>query len=84
MLPSLFASGDSDRDWNVPRAAAVGAFVGFVASAFRTFGPMRDDGSTLSRLTEIAGVTLVFALLCAGAALLRNALARRVIRPRTK
>ena len=84
MLPSLFASGDSARAWNVSRAAALGAAVGLVASSFRTFGPLRDADSTLSRLVEIAGVTLVFALLCAGVALLRNIIARRLIWPETK
>ena len=84
MLPSLFASRDSDRAWNVSRAAALGAAVGFVASSFRTFGPLRDAGSTFSRIVEIAGVTLVFALLCAGVALLRNIIARRLIWPERK
>ncbi len=84
MLPSFFASGDNDRAWNVSRAAAVGATVGFVASAFRTFGPLRDAGSMFLRIVEIAGVTLAFALLCAGAALLRNVIARQLIWPGTK
>ena len=84
MLPSLFASGDNDRAWYVSRAAALGAAVGFVASSFRTFGPLRDADSTFSRIVEIAGVTLVFALLCAGVALVRNIIARRLIWPETK
>jgi len=84
VLPSLFASRDSDRAWNVSRAAAFGAAVGFVAAAFRTFGPLRDAGSTFSRFVEIAGVTLAFALLCAGAALLRNVIARWLISPEAK
>ncbi len=84
MLPSLFASGDSDRAWNVSRAAALGAAVGFLAASFRTFGPLRDADSTFSHIVEIAGVTLAFALLCAGAALLRNVIARWLISPEAK
>ena len=84
MLPSLFASGDSDRAWNVSRAAALGAAVGFVAATFRTFGSLRDVGSTFSRIVEIGGVTLAFAVLCAGAALLRNVIARWLISPEAK
>ena len=63
-----------------PRAAALGAAVGFVA-AVQNIRPVAGGGSTLTPIAEIAGVTLVFALLCAGAALLRNALARRLIWP---
>jgi hypothetical protein len=84
VIPSLFASGNRDRAWNISRAAALGAAVGFVAASFRTFGPLRDAGSTFSRIVEIGGVTLAFALLCAGAALLRNVIARWLISPKAK
>jgi hypothetical protein len=84
VLPSLFASGESSRVWNVSRAAAFGAAVGSVAASFKTFGPLRDAGSAFSRMLEVAGVTVAFGLLCAGTTLLRNVIARWLISPETK
>jgi hypothetical protein len=81
MLPSLFASGDGARAWNVTRAAAYGAGVGAIAALFRTLGPLHEAGSAPTRVLEIAGVALAFALLCAAAAALRNFIARRLIWP---
>jgi hypothetical protein len=85
MLPSLFASGDGARAWNVTRAAAYGAGVGAIAALFRTLGPLHEAGSASTRVStrvlEIAGIALVFALLCAAAASLRNFIARRLIWP---
>jgi hypothetical protein len=83
MIPSLFVSKNEARPWSVMRAAALGAAVGLLAAIFKTLGPLRvsNAGATLT-IAEIGGAALVFALLCAGAALLRNAIARRVIWPK--
>lgn len=77
MLPSLFASEEGARAWNVARAAGYGAALGALAALFKTFGPLHAGAP--AGLGEIVGATLGFALLCAGAAALRNFLARRVI-----
>lgn len=79
MLPSLFASGDNARAWSVRRAAAYGAALGAFASLFKTLGPMHEPASVSMRTVEIVGVTVAFALLCAGAAALRNFIVRRFI-----
>ncbi len=89
MLPSLFISGERGREWNVGRAAAYGAALGAVAALIKTFGPLRIVAPLSANLTErltgnaleIAGAALGFALLCAGVALLRNIIARRLIWP---
>jgi hypothetical protein len=78
-IPSLYPSGDGARGWSVPRAAACGAGIGALASFFKTFGPLRDAAPDAVSFLQIAGATLVFALLCAGAAVLRNSIARRLI-----
>lgn len=77
-LLSLFVSGDSGRAWNVPRAAAFGAGVGLLAALFKAFGPFHEGGGGESLVT-IAAVAVAFALLCGGAAVLRNFIARRLI-----
>jgi hypothetical protein len=79
MLPSLFASGENARTWSVSRAAIYGAAVGAAAALFKILGPLHEPGSAAARALEIAGVALAFALLCAGAALLRNLIARRFV-----
>ena len=84
MLPSLFASGDGARDWSIMRAAAYGAGIGALAALLRTFGPLHNAGSAFAHVWEIAAAALAFALLCAGAAALRNAVARRLIRQRAQ
>jgi hypothetical protein len=81
MLPSLFAAGERGHAWSVPRAAAYGAAVGLVAAMFKMLGPLHTAGSTALGIEEIAGAMLAFALLCAGGALVRNAIARRYIWP---
>jgi len=81
MFRSLFASGDGAWAWNVTRAAAYGAGLGALAAIFRTLGPLREAGSASTHFLEIAGIALAFALLCAGAAALRNFIARRLIWP---
>ena len=79
MLPSLYVSGDEPREWRVSRAAAYGAAVGIVAGLLRTLGLSHQAIAT--SIPEIAGAALGFALLCAGAAALRNFIARRLIWP---
>jgi hypothetical protein len=81
MLPSLFASEEKTQAWSVSRAAGCGAAVGALAAAFKIFGPLHTGGFGASPMWDIAAAASGFALLCAGAALLRNALARRLIWP---
>jgi len=78
-LPSLYVSGDKLREWNIARTAAYGAVLGIVAGLFKTFGLTHQAIAT--SVPEIVGVALGFALLCAGAAALRNFIARRLIWP---
>jgi hypothetical protein len=84
-LPSLYVSGNGARAWSVVRAGAYGAGIGAVAALFKAFAPLRGTGLAGERSTanfmEIVGVALAFALLCAGAAALRNFIARRLIWP---
>jgi hypothetical protein len=81
MLPSLFASEEKAQAWRIARAAAYGAALGAVAAVFKIFGPLHTGGFGATPFWDIAAAVLGFALLCAGAALLRNALARRLIWP---
>ena len=82
-LPSFHVSGESQRAWNVARAGTCGAGIGALAALFKTFAPLRGAGltgeSSAANLVEIAGAALAFALLCGGAAVLRNFVARRLI-----
>jgi hypothetical protein len=80
MLPSLHASGDAARAWSLARAAAYGAGIGALAALAKIFG-LRQGGAAAAPFWELAGAALAFALLCAGAAALRNFLARRMIWP---
>ncbi len=84
MLPSLFISADGARAWSMTRAAAYGAGLGALAALFKTLGPLHRIGSAAASFGEIAGAALAFALLCAGAAALRNFIARRLIWPQTR
>ncbi len=77
-FPSFFVSGDGTRAWSVRRAAAYGAGIGTLAAFFKTFGPLREAGSVPADFLEIIAAALVFALLCAAAAL-HNFIARRLI-----
>ncbi len=69
------------------RAAAYGAGIGALAALFKIFGPLRataalangPSDNLAANFLEIAGVALAFALLCAGAAALRNYIGRRLI-----
>lgn len=79
-LPSLFRSRESARPWSLAHAAGYGAVLGALAAVFRTLGPLRTaDGNLTDRLAEIAIAALAFALLCTGAAMLRNFIARHLI-----
>jgi hypothetical protein len=78
MLPSLFASEENARPWSVRRAALYGAGIGLVAALIKIFGPFRAGDPALPFAVEMAVAALAFALFCAGAALLRNRLARRL------
>jgi hypothetical protein len=76
MLPSLFTSEENVRAWSVPRAAVFGAGIGLLAALIKVFGPFRTGEPALPVALEIGLAALAFALLSAGAALLRNRLAR--------
>jgi hypothetical protein len=76
MMPSLFTPG-SPRDWNVPRAGAYGACIGLAAALIKMFSP----GAASPHIYEVAAAAVGFAVLCAAAAALRNAVARRLIWP---
>jgi hypothetical protein len=82
-LPSLYQSSEkSEAAWNVVQAAGYGALSGALAALFKTFGPLRATNAAASlthSAAEIAGAAVVFGLLCAGAAALRNFLARRLV-----
>lgn len=75
-LPSFFVSADRARAWSVARAAAYGAGIGALAALFKTFGP--GHAGSVTPVIEIAGAAAVFALLCAGAAALRNFILQRL------
>jgi hypothetical protein len=80
MLPSLYASGDAARAWSLAHAAAYGAGIGALAALVKIFG-LRQGGATAAAFWDVAEAAVAFALLCAGAAALRNFLARRLIWP---
>jgi hypothetical protein len=80
MLPSLYASGDAARAWSLARAAAYSAGIGALAALVKIFG-LRQGGATAAPFWDVAEAAVAFALLCAGAAALRNFLARRAIWP---
>ena len=80
MLPSLHISNDAPRVWRVTRAAAYGAGIGAVAAIVRGLAPAPGVAAVVNGL-EILEAAIGFALLCAGAAALRNFIARRLIWP---
>jgi hypothetical protein len=82
MLSLLFGSGDNPQAWRVSRAALYGAAVGVLAALVKTIGPLQAPGATGMPALDIAAAAVGFALLCAGAAVLRNAIARRLIWPK--
>jgi hypothetical protein len=79
MLPSLFRSAEDGRPWSVPRAALFGAGIGLLAALIKTLGPFHAAATALPFVLEWGAAAGAFALLCAGAALLRNLLARRFL-----
>jgi hypothetical protein len=86
MLPSFYLSPDKPQTWSVTRAAIYGAGIGLAAALLKTFGLFHgtvgiSDRSVvvLDNLPGIAGAALGFAALCAGAAAVRNLLAKRLI-----
>lgn len=78
MLPSLFTSEENSRPWSVKRAALYGAGIGLSAALIRIFGPLHAVDRTFPVALEICVAIFAFAVLCAGAALLRNLLTRRL------
>lgn len=74
------------------RAACYGGAIGASAAVFKTLGPLRVTAAAsgnaaenlAAHIPEIAGVTLGFALLCAGASALRNLIARRLVWPKAE
>jgi len=80
-IPSLYISSKGRRAWCPVRAAAYGAGIGVLAGLFKIIGPLHHVASAPAILLQIASAAAVFALLCAGAAALRNFIARRLIWP---
>ena len=78
-IPSLYLSKDAARPWSVARAAAYGAGIGALAALFKVFGPAHTAGPLAATVLQIVAAILAFALLCAGAAALRNLIAGRLI-----
>jgi hypothetical protein len=78
MLPSLFRSEEGTRPWNVPRAGLYGAGIGLMAALIKIFGPFHAAERALPFALEVCVAVAAFAFLCAGAALLRNLLARQL------
>jgi hypothetical protein len=87
LIPSLYVSRDAARAWSVARAAAYGAMIGAAAALLKTLGPLHGafrhapSGDLAANIPEIVGAAAGFAVLCAGAAFLRNRIARRLIWP---
>jgi len=75
-LPSLYVSAEKPREWSVAHGAACGAALGAAVGLLKTLGLSHQAIAT--SIPEVAGAILGFALLCAGAAALRNAIARLI------
>jgi hypothetical protein len=81
-LPSFYGSDESFRPWRVMHAAACGAGLGALATLFKMLAPLGIAGGLSGRPAGVLGivaVALAFAALCAGAAVLRNFVARQLI-----
>lgn len=77
-LPSLYLSDAKAREWNVARAALYGAGLGLLAGLLKTFSPLHHGAGSI---LDVAAAAIGFAVLCAAAAAIRNAVARRLIWP---
>jgi len=80
MLPSFYGSQDKAREWSITRAAMCGAALGLLAGLFKSVD-LLHQGRAIGA-AEIVGAITGFAVLCACAAALRNAIARRMIWPK--
>ena len=78
-IPSLYLSKDAVRPWSISRAAAYGAGIGALAALFKAFGPGHGTIPPVETALQIAIAIPGFAILCGGAAALRNLVARRLI-----
>jgi len=78
-IPSLYLATHGPRTWNVARAAAYGGGIGGFAALLKTFGLLHGADPAPGAVWQILGAAAAFALLCAGAAALRNFVARRLI-----
>ncbi len=80
-LPSLYRSDNGFRPWRITHAAACGAALGALAALFKKLAPLGvvSLSDRPAGIAEIAAVAFAFAVLCAGAAMLRNFLARRLV-----
>jgi hypothetical protein len=71
------------QPWNIARAAGYGVAIGLVAAAVKLFNPWSvswaEPHAPAAVVTEFAAAGLGFALLCAGAAALRNAMLRHLL-----
>jgi len=82
-IPSFYLSGNSGRPWRVGRAAAYGAALGALAGLFKIVVPWHASVPAAQAVLHVLGAAAAFSLLCAGAALLRNAIAQRLIWPQS-
>jgi hypothetical protein len=73
-----FSDRNGTRPWNVWRAGLYGAGIGLVAALVKIFGPFQAAEQALPFALEACVAVAAFALLCVGAALLRNLLALRL------
>ncbi len=81
-LPSLYQSSENAQAWSIVHATACGAGIGALAGLFKILGPLRASNAGISfadGAAQIVGAAVVFALLCGGAAALRNLVARRLV-----
>jgi len=88
-FPSLWNSAEQVQTWSLARAAAYGAAIGALAAGLKTLSALHGVAgltgpaakNAILNVPEIAAATIAFAVLCAGAAALRNFIARRLIWP---
>jgi hypothetical protein len=78
-IPSLYLATGGTRPWNMARAANYGAGIGAIAGLFKTFRLVHAGDPASGSVLQVLAAAVVFAVLCAGAAALRNFIARRVV-----